>query len=272
MIPYSGRFSLVQKLAEICPDLQKKLPWVLFLQNKCMIRWAHPYSWWPHPTCELKKWRWTTKQRRKIVQQQPSLPFVWRPSQLWKYQDCHCGWETGLLNGRIQHCWSQLQQLLSVPYGLFATVYSSMLILLYCDHLEGRQTVENYLVHTGTSSYIPTSTYAYYDVINFHFLWFLFLQKQVCPRKSWKVAPSKNFPLYGTQIIYHSLKFTPPLHKPFLYSATNKGKNKLRPYVVRGVFSKLYWLWKHWLSQQLQVRGIHLNCQNYCLDMRHTST
>ena len=47
----------------------------------------------------------------------------------------------------------RLRQLRSVSYGFVDILYSSRLILLYSDHLEGRQTVENHLIHMGTSSY-----------------------------------------------------------------------------------------------------------------------
>ena len=40
-----------------------------------------------------------------------------------------------------------------VSHGFVGISYSSRLILLYSNHLEGRQTVENHLVHIGTNSY-----------------------------------------------------------------------------------------------------------------------
>ena len=36
-----------------------------------------------------------------------------------------------------------------VSHGFVGILYSSRLILLYSNHLEGRQTVENHLVHIG---------------------------------------------------------------------------------------------------------------------------
>ena len=102
-----------------------------------------PTSWWPCPTYESKKQHWTRKERSKLVQQRPSLPFVWRPSQLQKYQDCHCGRETGLLNRKIHTADLNFKASVTVYWHL----YSSRLILLYSDHLEDRQTVENHLVH-----------------------------------------------------------------------------------------------------------------------------
>ena len=59
------------------------------------------------------------------------------------------------------------------------------------------QTVENHLVHTSTNSYrIMTSSILSW----FIFSQFIFSRKQVCPRKSWKFAPSKNFPLYSKSL------------------------------------------------------------------------
>ena len=55
----------------------------------------------------------------------------------------------------------RLRQLRRVSYGFVGILYSSRLILSYSDNSEGRQTVENHLVHTGTSSY------AHSDVINY---------------------------------------------------------------------------------------------------------
>ena len=43
-----------------------------------------------------------------------------------------------------------------VSHGFVGILYSSRLILLYSNHLEGRQTVENHLVHIGTNSYRRT--------------------------------------------------------------------------------------------------------------------
>ena len=43
-----------------------------------------------------------------------------------------------------------MRHLWTVSYGFVGILYSRRLILLYSNHLEGRQTVENYLVHIGT--------------------------------------------------------------------------------------------------------------------------
>ena len=105
------------------------------------------------------------------------------PLQLQKYQGCHCRQETGLLNKRIQHCWSQLGQLRSVSYGFVCILYSSRLIRLYSDHLKGQTDFTQVLVCIDICNN---------DIISFHLVHFP--RKQACPRK---VAPSKNFPLYS---------------------------------------------------------------------------
>ena len=43
-----------------------------------------------------------------------------------------------------------MQHLRTVSYRFVGILYSRRLILLYSNHLEGRQTVENHLVHMGT--------------------------------------------------------------------------------------------------------------------------
>ena len=43
-------------------------------------------------------------------------------------------------------------QLQSISYGFIDILYSSRLILLYSNHLEARQTIENHLIHMGTNS------------------------------------------------------------------------------------------------------------------------
>ena len=70
--------------------------------------------------------------------------------------------------------------------------------ILYFSTKEGRETVENHLIHTScTSSYqrMHKMTSILVD-----FSWCLFLRKQVCLRKSLKFAPSENIPLYGISL------------------------------------------------------------------------
>ena len=84
-----------------------------------------------------------------------------------------------------------MRHLRSVSYGFVGILYSRRLILLYSNHLEGRQTAENHHVHIGTRRmHVMTSSISIFSR-------FLFSRKQVCPRK---FAPSENFPLYGITI------------------------------------------------------------------------
>ena len=83
----SRKFMRVQ----ICVQtLQKKFSWFLLLRNECRMLWPCPYQLMPTP----HMWTEETKlndERSKLAQQQPSLPFVWRPSHLQRYQDYRCG-------------------------------------------------------------------------------------------------------------------------------------------------------------------------------------
>ena len=92
-----------------------------------------------------------------------------------------------------------MRHLRSVSYGFVGILYSRRLILLYSNHLEGRQTVENHLVHMGhvdtRRMHVMTSSFSIFSR-------FLFSQKQVRLRKSRKFAPSENFPLYGMRYAF----------------------------------------------------------------------
>ena len=92
-----------------------------FWQNECAILWPQPYQLMamPHMRTEKISWR-TIKQRSILVQQRASLPYVWRPTQLWNYQDCFDRWETRL--EQYQHClsWHWHLQGVSQVFGNFA--------------------------------------------------------------------------------------------------------------------------------------------------------
>ena len=88
--------------------------------------------------------------------------FVWRPSQLQKYQDCHRRQDTGLLNRRNHHCWSRPRQLTgSIVLCIHSRQAESVLQWLFTGQIEifrafyfcGRQTIENSIVHMGTNLY-----------------------------------------------------------------------------------------------------------------------
>ena len=50
----------------------------------------------------------------------------------------------------LTHPYQLMQPFQSVSYRFVGILYSRRLILLYSNHLEGRQTVENHLVHMGS--------------------------------------------------------------------------------------------------------------------------
>ena len=78
-------------------------------------------------------------------------------------------------------------------HGFVGILYSSRLILLYTNHLEGRQTVENHLVHIVTNSYRCTRN----DIINFHlsafFVVFIFAEAGLSAKIA-KNCTQRKFP------------------------------------------------------------------------------
>ena len=148
LIPYSGKFSLVQIFAEKRPGSSEEI-FAVFIFAKRGTLWPHPYRLMRH--------------------------------------------------------------LRSFYYGI---LYSRRLILLYSNHLEGRQTVENHHVHIGTRrTHVMTSSISIFSR-------FLFSRKQVCPRKSRKFAPSENFPLYGITKAGETFSTRQDVQKIFLESCT----------------------------------------------------
>ena len=56
--------------------------------------------------------------------------------------------------------------------SIVAILYSSRLIIIYSDHLEGRHTVENHLIHMGTSSYWCMQYWRHNSIFRgFYFCW-----------------------------------------------------------------------------------------------------
>ena len=80
-----------------------------------------------------------------------------------------------------------MRHLQTVSYRFIGILYSRRLILLYCNHLEGRQTIENHLVHMGTRRmHIMTSSISI--LVHFFFL----------PAKIVKICTQQKFPaIYG---------------------------------------------------------------------------
>ena len=97
------------------------------------------------------------------------------------------GEKLGLVNRRIQHCVG----FVGILYSIY---YSSRRILLYSDHLEGRQTVENHLVHMGTSSYRHTHrvTSSIYLLVHF-FAVFIFTEAGLSTKIA-KICTQRKFP------------------------------------------------------------------------------
>ena len=71
---------------------------------------------------------------------------------------------------------------------------SSRLILLYSDHLEGRQTIENQLVHTGTSSYRCTHKITSSIFILVHFFRGFIFAETGLSTKIMKISTQEKFP------------------------------------------------------------------------------
>lgn len=101
-----------------------------------------------------------TQRNNKAEKQACATVFLFL--QLQKYQDCCHGWETDFCNRRVQCCCSGYGQLRSILHNLIGILYSSRLILLYSTHSEDRQTVENYLLQTGTWLYWHTYAFGHH--------------------------------------------------------------------------------------------------------------
>ena len=104
-------FSLVQSFAEMCPDSSEEILRLLFLRNRCVMLWPHPYQSTGTPTCKVKK---QDKERQSeeasLYNNGPVFLLCGgRPAQLWKYQDCH-----------HKHCWSQLRNFRASLIGWLA--------------------------------------------------------------------------------------------------------------------------------------------------------
>ena len=81
-----------------------------------------------------------------------------------------------------------------VSHGFVGILYSSRLILLYSNHLEGRQTVENHLVHIGTNLYrrthVMTSPFPF--LVHF-FAVFIFAEAGLSAKIA-KICTQRKFP------------------------------------------------------------------------------
>ena len=79
-----------------------------------------------------------------------------------------------------------------VFHGLVGIFYSSRLILLYSNHLEGRQTIENHLVHIGTNSYRHTNVMtSSISILSELFCGFYFRGRRFVPENRENLHPAK---------------------------------------------------------------------------------
>ena len=167
--------------------LQKKFSRCLFLWNGCSDH--TPTSWRPRSICKTKKRYWMMQRRSKFVQQQLSLPFyveAFRIRKVSKLPLWARNWLIGLSTVDLDFK-ASLMGLLAIC--IVAGWYFSTAAIL-----EGRQTVENHLVHMGTSSYWCTEIHQFPSSF---FRGFYFHRSRSVCKKIWKFAPSENFPLYG---------------------------------------------------------------------------
>ena len=98
---------------------------------------------------------------------------------------------------RIQHTALDFDNFkASLTGSLVFCIYtcSSRLILLYSDHLEGRQTIENQLVHTGTSSYRCTHKITSSIFILVHFFRGFIFAETGLSTKIMKISTQEKFP------------------------------------------------------------------------------
>ena len=79
-------------------------------------------------------------------------------------------------------------------HGFVGILYSSRLILLYSNHLEGRQTVENHLVHIGTNSYRRTHVMTSSISILVHFFAVFIFAEAGLSAKIAKICTQRKFP------------------------------------------------------------------------------
>ena len=153
-----------------------------------------PASWLPcpHVRTEEMTWHWMTKQKSKLGQQRPCLPFVWRPSQLRKYKSrllpCAC-W-TEIFSTADLDCDNFRASLtVSLVFHTVAGWFFSTVTI----YIEGRQTVKNHCIHTGASLY----WHAHIMTSSIFIMVSIFAEAGLSVKKLRKFAPSENLLLYG---------------------------------------------------------------------------
>ena len=136
-LPYSGKFLLVQIFAEKCADSSEEI----FADVGLSI------SWWPRPICEPAL---NDEAKKQACATMAWSSFCVEAFEITKVSRL----PPRARNRRVGFSTADLDfDNFGVFHGFVGILYSSRLILLYSNHLEGRQTVENHLVHIGTNSY-----------------------------------------------------------------------------------------------------------------------
>ena len=83
------------------------------------------------------------------------------------------------------HPYRLMWHLRSVSYGFVGILYSRRLILLYSNHLEGRHTVENHLIHISTRTHVMTSSIS---ILVHFFAVFIFAEAGVSTKNPAKIS------------------------------------------------------------------------------------
>ena len=147
----------------------------------------------------------------------------------------------------IQYCWSWLRQLRSLSYGFVGILRSSRLILLYSDHLEGRQTVENHLVHKGASSYRHTHVMmSSISILVIFFAVFIFAEAGLSVKIA-KICTQRKFPAIR-------------------YSAILGDILRNSPYILCGnILSNSLYIFISWQHSQLFLILFWVHCLSWTL-------
>ena len=137
-LPYSRNFT------ETRPDFPEEIFTAFIFAERMCNALTTPYQLIATPTSEPKKRHWKMKQRSKLVQQLPSLPFVWRALFLQKYQDYHCGRKIAEGHSTANLDFDNFGASLQIRWYFVYWQSDSSLQ----KPKEGRETVENHLIHT----------------------------------------------------------------------------------------------------------------------------
>ena len=145
IIIIAGNFRWCKFLRKSVQTLQKKFSrFFIFADMGAGLSGHTPISWWPRPICETalndeaKKQACATTAWSSFGVETFEITKVSRLPP--RARNRRVGLSTADLD--FDNC--------GTSHGI---LYSSRLILLYSNHLGGRQTVENHLVHIGTNSY-----------------------------------------------------------------------------------------------------------------------